>query len=177
MLNYIYVCVCVCVCAHIEIKINSYKIIINVNLQSSAEQVAVCVSRVCVCAYGARLFISQSVSLQHVCMSVSVCVCACMYLCIYAVYLYMLCKLNFSTMHKSMQFRNCTCRWHAQSTTNRHTHTDDRDNTLNTLGKLKTLFLLYFFEAHSQFVLNSFRCSPCAKLEIQACANFILFFI
>lgn len=193
---------CVRTYIHIEIKINSYKIIINVNLQSS-EQAAVCVCLyVCACVW-CEAFISQSVSLQRVCV-LCVCMCTCTNMHVFVVYTLMLSAsmcissanliFVFFTIYvrPSQCINQCnfaiafaggsTSGSHAQhsiaSTTNTHTPTQMwTDTTLSRvqLGKLKTVFVDFY--VHSQFVLNLFRCSPCAKLEIQACANFILFFI
>lgn len=193
---------CVRTYIHIEIKINSYKIIINVNLQSS-EQAAVCVC-VCMCvrACGARLLsVSQSACSAFVCVCLYVhmhkhaCIC-CIYAYVVRFYVYILGKFNFCFFTIYVRLSQCinqcnfaiafaggsTSGSHAQhsiaSTTNTHTPTQMwTDTTLSRvqLGKLKTVFIDFY--VHSQFVLNLFRCSPCAKLEIQACANFISFFI
>lgn len=203
MLNSIYGWMCTYI--HIEIKINSYKIIINVNLQSS-EQAAVCVLRVCVsvcvCVRVVRGFY-QSVSQPAALLCVCVCMCTCTNIHVF-LYIRLCCPLLcvyprqieflFFTIYirPSLCINQCnfaiafaggsTSGSHAQhsiaSTTNTHTHTQMRtDTTISRvqLRKLKTLFVDFY--VHSQFVLNLFRCSPCAKLEIQACANFILFFI
>lgn len=164
MLNYTYVCVC----AHIEIKINSYKIIINVNLQSSAEQVAVCVSRacirvcVCVCVWCEAFYqsVSQPAARLHEC------ACVCVHACIYV---YMLNIFISSANWTSLQCINqCNFAIALAGGTHRaqqtDTHTQATATTLNTLGKLKTLFLFVFwgtftvrFEFVSVFTLRQTR--------------------
>lgn len=157
---------CVCVCAHIEIKINSYKIIINVNLQSSAEQVAVCVSRacICVCVRMVRGFLSVS---QSACSTFAwVWVCVCVHACIYV---YM---LNIFISSANWTFLQCInqCNFAIAPAGGTHraqqtdTHTPTTATTLNTLGKLKTLFLFVFwgtftvrFEFVSVFTLRQTR--------------------
>lgn len=130
---------------------------------------------VCVCVWCEAFYqsVSQPAARLHEC------ACVCVHACIYV---YMLNIFISSANWTLLQCINqCNFAIALAGGTHRaqqtDTHTQATATTLSTLWENWKLFSFSFFEAHSQFVLNSFRCSPCAKLEIQACANFILFFI